>query len=245
MGRKKRPAKASSDSDAFVAWLREHTPLLATCLFLSLVVLRVLSTSQFDPATATTVIRTSGPLAISLGVLVTSLPQLLSATAFFLMIVARGGPGSPTQRRLAFTAVSVILLIITALAPWPQLLFTIAFLTGVFFFQGKFGWPLEFFAVIGLAVNLLLTVPDVWLPPEAITMSQGQAHVAYVLEVDSDWMTLLSEADRSVTIVSTEDVASREVCNLTRRTSQPTIYQLILGEKGGIRNPICSEVVEE
>jgi hypothetical protein len=225
--------------DPLFAWIAEHAPLLGTVLIFSLTIVRVLRVASFDPATATALVHASGLVSIVMGVLVTSFPAILLGTVLYLIFLAQGGPGSPVQRRAAWLVALVIYVLLTVLLPWPRLLIVTAFFVVIFFVQRRLRWELELFAVVAFLVTNLLDVPTVWLPPERVEVSGSTPVTAYVLAVDSDWTTLLLDADRRVLVVPTSQVNARTVCNVEHVTTSRTISQVILGEAGGARNPPC------
>jgi hypothetical protein len=234
------PEDGSGDrsTDPLLLWAASHVPLLATTLLFLFVVVRVLRVSEFDPGTATTVVREAGVVSVVLGVLATSLPSLVMIAALFLLLVGLGGPGTDVQRRVALITALSAYVLLTAILPWPRLIAVTVTLLVVFLVWRKIRWPLEYFAVVALVVTALLDVPRVWLPAEDVRLAESRV-TAYVLSVESDWMTLLREGDRSIMIVKITEVESRNVCNVDGVSEARTIGQILLGERGGPRNPPC------
>jgi hypothetical protein len=202
------------------------------------VVVRVLRVSEFDPGTATAIVRETGVVSVVLGVLATSLPGLVTVAALFLLLVALGSPGTQVQRRAALITALTAYVLLTAILPWPGLIAVTAFFLVVFLVWRRIRWPLEYFAVFAVVISTLLDVPRVWLPAEDVRFAESRV-TAYVLSVESDWMTLLREGDRSIMIVKTTEVESRNVCNVGGVSGARTIGQILLGERGGPRNPPC------
>lgn len=225
--------------DPLLAAISSHLPLLATVLLFALTIVRVLRVSAFDPATATALVRESGPVAIVIGVLVTSFPSLLWILAYFLVLLAHGGPGSHAQRRFAWLVALAAWYLLTVVEPWPALLIASAFLIVVFIVQRRLKWSVEVFAITATIVASFLDVPRMWLPPERVDLAGAKTVTAYVLSVDSDWTTLLEEVDRRILVVPTGDIIGRTVCNVTRVLRSRTISQILFGEEGGARNPPC------
>ena len=54
----------------------------------------------------------------------------------------------------------------------------------------------------------------VWLPPEAIGLSDEERVVGYVLEIESGWAIVLKEEDRTITYYNAQDIRNRQVCRL-------------------------------
>lgn len=233
-----KPTEGASQGEA-LKWPQDHAPFLASVVLFLLVVIRVLRVSGFDPATAATLVRESGLVTIALGALVGSLPALLVGAAFYLVILAMGGPGESSHRAAAWTAAVILWSLLTILLPWISLLTTTALLVVLVLVQRKLKWRLEYFAVLGFLSFLLLDQPRMWLPPENVAIASREPTVAYVLSVDSEWTTLLREDNRAIVIVENADVMSRTVCNLVPQASTRTIGQIVFGEQGGSRNPAC------
>lgn len=233
------PAVPKGGPDPVVTWATDHLPFLASLALFVAVVVRVLRVSEFDIGTATTLMRETGPVTLVLGVLVTSLPGLVIAAAFYLMILAVGGPGTRLQRRAAYVATLALWLVLTALVPWTTLIVVTLLLLGLYFFQRKFRWSLEFFAVATVVLTLFLDQPQVWLPPEIIDLADRGPVVGYVVSVDGEWTTILEEDHRQVDVVPSTSVHGRTVCNLSPRTSARTLGQILNGDYGGERNPPC------
>jgi hypothetical protein len=71
-------------------------------------------------------------------------------------------------------------------------------------------------------------IPDrarsMWLPAEEIGMkSNGDVQVGYVLGLGNGWMTLLTEPDRTVSMVPLSEVSTRHICRYTPPNSMPLI----------------------
>jgi hypothetical protein len=224
---------------AVTRWVVDHAPFVASVGLFLLVVMRVLRVSSFDVATASTLIRETSVVSLVLGVLVGVLPGLLSGAAIYLLILATG-PGAPTYRSMAWFAVVLIWFLLTVLLPWIALIITTLLLVGIFLAQRKLKWPLEVWAVISFLLTVVIDQPRMWLPPERISVA-GTHLTGYVLDAGSEWTTVMLEDDRSIVIVQSAEVEERTVCNLAPRSSGRTIGQLILGEEGGSRNPLCEE----
>lgn len=226
-------------TDPLTQWAANHATLLLTVALFVLVVIRVLRVSAFDPATAAALVREIGIVSIVIGALVLSLPGLLQSAAVFLAFLALGGPGSTVQRRAASTIASVIVLLLSVVLPWLQLIFFLILLVLIVVVWRRVKWPLELFAVVAVLVSSLLDVSEVWLPPEDVLLTDGRRVTGYVLSVEPEWTTLLREDDRAILLVKTKEVEERSVCNVERVPTTRSIGQIILGERGGARNPPC------
>jgi hypothetical protein len=231
------PTAAKHDSN--LSWAADHAPLLGSMLLFVLVVVRVMRVAAFDPATAAALVRESGTLEIVLGVLVTSFPPLLLGGIVCLLMLAVVNRESGSVRDLAFGAALAGLLLLTVVLPWTSLIAYSIALVAVIVLARLLQWSGEFIVLLMSVVLIVLTVSEVWLPPEEILLEGGTDTVGYVLSVEPEWTTILEEADRSILLVPSEDVISRKVCNLESQSEAPTIWQASLGEEGGIRNPEC------
>lgn len=88
--------------------------------------------------------------------------------------------------------------------------------------------PINDSSTIVAASTLLFLVASgsMWLPLEFVTLTDETSRVAYVLESDREWTTLLT-LDREVSIVATEDVEQRLVCKrMTERSFLMTFLDL-------------------
>lgn len=230
---------SSDGPDPVGRWAASHAPLLASVTLFVLVIIRVLRVSAFDPATAAALVRETGLVSIVIGALVLSMPGLLQAAAVLLTFLSLGGPGSSTQRRAAATIASLIVLLLTVILPWLHLIVFLFFLVIIALLWRRLRWPLEIFAVAAVFVGSLLDVSEVWLPPENVRLIDGGRITGYVLSVDRDWTSVLRERNRAIILVRTAEVATRTVCNVEEVPATRTIGQIILGERGGGRNPPC------
>jgi len=174
-----------------------------------------------------------------MGALVSSLPGLLQAIALLATFFALGGPGPAGQRRAAWTITSLIVLLLTIVLPWLHLIAFMVFLVIITLVWRKVRWPLEIFAVAAVLSGSLLDVSKVWLPPEVVRLADGRRITGYVLSVDGEWTSVLRESNRAIILVRSDNVAARTVCNVARVPATRTIGQIILGERGGGRNPPC------
>jgi hypothetical protein len=237
-------AGARPPRDPLVGLVSAHTTLLLTALLFVFVIMRVLRVSEFDPETAKALVRAQGVVPIAVGVLAGSLTAMLSVATYFLASVFIWGPGSTQQRRMALIAALVIGSALTYLIPWLTFVVSLGVLALLMFalhrvFKGQFG--VELFAVVGVILSLVIT-PDVWLPAEVVRVS-GADQVAYVIDVGDPWTTLMDEDSRAIKLVPTASIESRALCTLNRGTSNRTLSQVILGEKGGSRYALCPDSV--
>ena len=65
-----------------------------------------------------------------------------------------------------------------------------------------------------------------WLPAEVVSTTKGSKVIGYVLSTNDGWTTVLSERDRLVLSIRSENVASRSICAVSEGTNgRATIYQ--------------------
>jgi hypothetical protein len=88
-------------------------------------------------------------------------------------------------------------------------------------------------AAIALLLSVLLPVfqqsinDKVWLPPEVIKIDSGSQLIGYVISESSEWTTVLTEKDRKIVRLPTDDLTQRTVCRVRGNTSQTTtVYRL-------------------
>jgi hypothetical protein len=125
------PASGTVGRDASTEWAVEHAPFLASLALFLLIVIRVLRVAEYDVGTATTLIRSTGPVALVLGVLVTTAPFLVAGATVFLFAVAVPGVGTETQRNAAYLVALIGWLLLTSLVPWTCFLIVTASLFAV------------------------------------------------------------------------------------------------------------------
>jgi hypothetical protein len=86
------------------------------------------------------------------------------------------------------------------------------------------------FLAFGLGIFFVaILLPQMWLPAERIVL-RGSSVIAYVLEDDGDWTSLLLEEDRSIMRVKSDLIQSRTICAATQNglDPEPTPAQVIL-----------------
>lgn len=74
-------------------------------------------------------------------------------------------------------------------------------------------WPKDWIStVFSVAATFLIIQSNMWLPLERISFS-SKKEVGYVLQVTSEWTTLLTK-NRGTVVIATKDIATREVCKV-------------------------------
>ena len=208
-----------------------------------LTVTDVLLVSHYQPATALSILRYTPPLSLLLGVLTNLLPLLLpilalataslSITYFFSMKISTAM--SWLGRAILFCG-AALLLVDRDLYPWRWYLLALVGLVIVIILSvmslrgGDSGTSafLNFMVVSGalLLIPTLFTssrlpvaVAQPFLGPEIVSLDDRDSIdattlVAYVLDEQSGWTTLLLERNRVVHVVKSSEILSRTPCYL-------------------------------
>lgn len=90
--------------------------------------------------------------------------------------------------------------------------------------------------VISVGIVILMVPQNMWLPLERLSVNGQDSVNAYVLQVSSEWTTLLTE-QREIRIVSTDRVEARDIC---RPATSATLGALMLQIPRDSAAPTCS-----
>ena len=95
-------------------------------------------------------------------------------------------------------------------------------------------------AMLAVMAFVFLTIQRPWLPAEVVTLSKpvtvdpvthetAARPVAYVIDENAGWTTLLIESDRYLTMIKTADIQRRRICHLSGQlgSGQPLFDWLI------------------
>lgn len=72
-----------------------------------------------------------------------------------------------------------------------------------------------------IPVMLLTSAP--WMPAERLTLQNGSTLVGYVLDVGAQWTSVLTDSDRQVIRVPSNQLAGRQICQTTAASQLTTI----------------------
>ena len=250
----KRAGSTSPEVGAQSALL-QHLPLIATISAFGFLAIRVGRVSRSDPGTTLTLLTTAGLASVLVGTLITFIPTLALATLVVLNSLLRRDDLSESRRRWFSTATFIIVPVSVLVLPW----FTALLIGLVEIFYSvqairrrkrrrdgredpagaEKSWAVvDWVAVATGAFVSLFSSDALWLPAEIVGLSTGQSEVAFVLETDATWTTLMLEEGRSIQIVRTEIVESRTVCNLHGAGTQ-SLADIIDSDSSD--NPTCSD----
>jgi hypothetical protein len=73
---------------------------------------------------------------------------------------------------------------------------------------------------------LVLTFPQMWLPPEIVQVEDHRI-VAYVVSTEGRWTTLLREKDRAILRTKSDLVSGRQICGLPSTLRTPSLVQWV------------------
>lgn len=248
--------------------VRRGTVNKGLLLGLTILALDVLAVSHFQPTVALSILRSSPPLSVLVGAMVNLLPPIAFtlSTALIAMCtlsVAR----HRTQQALGEFAATIAVLftgwafldhalmpsIWTVAGVW---LVSALGAVGVHLLQERSDGSQDIAGVFRLFVVLvaglnLLTSPSVreslarpYLPSEelAIAAVDGQVTtIGYVLDVDQSgqWTTILTEQERQITIIASENLLERSVCALAGQGKYEPL-QPVIDAAGDEGTPMCS-----
>ena len=83
-----------------------------------------------------------------------------------------------------------------------------------------------------------------WLPAEVITLTSGQRYIGYILSDNGTWLVVLSDATRTVHYYRSPQVASRQICQITREPPrQPLIPLFPAHLRSTTSTPTCAALL--
>jgi hypothetical protein len=229
-------------------WLRDHLTLLASAGVSALLVVRLMQVSKFRTATALALIGSGNPVPVVVGLFVSFLPTI----ALFLggvqvvyhvdrlKVLFREREWGPATARMS----NFLLLFVLAAAylPWFTV-FVWLLLGGMALLVSRARllerFPEEVLGYFVILFFLVLSNQTVWLAPEVIRLREEGHVVAYTVEDEGLWSTLLTEEDRVIRFVPSADVLSRTVCELEGQGADRTLFEIIRREPNP--TPPCPE----
>lgn len=213
---------------------RQHPTLLATAALSVVVVLKLIVVSRGSLTTAEALLTSAGPVTIGLGILLTLFPAIL----FILTLKSILDWVDLLRGAVTFGSwhlVSVWLLMLDVYFLTPLQLLMVVLLAMLFI---AIGWLSERGArkqpnykerpygadhvnVIVLMLALFFLDSSLWLPAERLTHGDpSTVVVGYVVQADSDWVSILRESDSHVLKLRMSTIHSRELCRLGEDTSR-------------------------
>ena len=103
--------------------------------------------------------------------------------------------------------------------------------------------------VVAIAVIVFLTLPNMWLPSEVITVHSPNAPqevvVGSVLSTDGNWTTIVRAGDRGLSRYRSGDVVARQVCHMSnvQPPGDGPLIQVLLGQRYASPNLACDRIV--
>jgi hypothetical protein len=225
-------------------WINAHPELAITGLLFTAVAVRIMSVSGGHVATAQALLR-HGPVTVLVGTVFAFVPSVLGFfAAFALLKWLRGyvGHGSKDFRVTPMWLMAALLsdTLLSRIVPFRELLGLLAlpvvFLILDFIGVVRKGQPFEFrsgrwgerftappaFWIGSLVVGFFLAA-QMWLPTEVIQTANRRT-VAYVLEDEGEWITIVRENNRRLAYVRADEVLSRQVCDADGLVTSPPLW---------------------
>jgi hypothetical protein len=201
--------------------------VILTLIPILIVFFRVARVSGFEPSVLATLVQTVDVFRLTL---VTAMewgpPLILLATGLAIVSLRRAQTRRAQDIPIGTANALATVLILCILTCSPQLLAIIAILIAVDYILGR-GFLLlrrgkepdrarvDFSTMIFILVVLFVIAPNtVWLPAQKIELRKSQFVVGYVLDEDDERTVILTEKDRMIRTLSTNDVVSKEPCRL-------------------------------
>ncbi|HEY6687952.1 MAG TPA: hypothetical protein VI094_17265 [Propionibacteriaceae bacterium] len=232
--------------------VRSHVTLVLTLIPVLLSGLRIFAVANGDRATLVTLLSTLDVKAVLLGTFAWLLPTGFGVAAAicwirWLQLGSVSGPlGAGQRTALLWLAVCITILavILFALAPVNDLFNLLLCLFAVYFFRKPERNRLGQAVIIGAAFVTLVLAPvvfraaNMWLPAEKIVLRNQPAIVGYMLTADPRYATVLKAADSTVQILEFDDVESRTICRLNPGLESASLVRYIAGSASK-RTPPC------
>lgn len=234
---------------------RSHLGLVVSGAIFTWVVIRVLSASWFQQATAAAIISSGNPVGIALGTLRSIVPVAISVISFWWFIE----PRRLTSRKLAANIGALLLLIVIVAVTAP-----VNFLAGVVAgvltafatkplvkragsppsilveqaFTNPGFVPMGILLVFGLWASL---IGGVWLPAEVLVLRGEPPLTGYVISESEGWTSVLVDETRQVIRLHSATVIERHVCEAPGQRLDRTLLQMTTG---GPETPDCRSLVD-
>jgi hypothetical protein len=202
----------------------EHPALLVSLIAAAAVVGKVLLVARGDVGTALGLVGAGIP-EILLGVAIVYAPVL----TVYLVVAAVWWNA---QRRTAISVLTLAVATIAMLYVVPLGLIAVLGIAAVLVYSaaripwlhrwestswaGRLGLhrpALIGWIIVGSLPGLVFG-PEVWLPPEELTVTGAPAFTGYVVEEDGPWTTVLREDTRAVLRLEADELTDRQACEL-------------------------------
>jgi hypothetical protein len=243
--------------------------LLSPAGLLIIAAARLLIISDYNTATASAIVSSSGYVNALLGTIIPLVPIILPYLALILLFFNRVIPGILALAATAFISPVAVAVSRPATAGpagknWNHIVnippivflgllvaFAVLMLAGV-----GFNTSMRTIATI-VCIALIPTVARLyplpfnngfyeqfvrqpWLPAETFTLSSGQRIVGYDLSDNGDWTEILLDDTRTIHFYPADDVTGRQACQIGRaQTTQPLITLISGGTSVNPRSPTC------
>jgi hypothetical protein len=96
--------------------------------------------------------------------------------------------------------------------------------------------------VLMVLVLLYLLSTQMWLPRESVRLAGRTTEIAYVLDAGGNWTSLLTDKERRIVRVPSDDVESRTICR-TRKNTELSSWQLVqraFRKRSSLGQPYCT-----
>lgn len=216
----------------------QHLPLIATIAAFAVLAIRIGRVSGSDVGTTLTPLSKAGLASVLVGTFIGVLPAIAIGTVVLLNEILRREDLKYGRQRWLRTTEIVLVSVWLLVLPWwaASLVLMLESAYVVVAFRalkrkrggkadqdGKSERPPSVVDWVAVTTGLLIALfssDAMWLPTENVALSSGDSEVAFVLESDSTWTTLLLEKGRTIRMVRTETVESRTVCDLNGAGAQ-------------------------
>ena len=228
---------------------------------------RLLIISDYNTATASAIVSSSGYVNTLLGTIIPLVPIIMPYLALILLFFNRVIPGILALVATAFispaAAASRPAIARLATKDWNQIANTHFIVIGLFVVVAAimiavvgFNTCMRTIATI-VCIALIPTIAHLyplpfkngfyeqfvrqpWLPAETFTLSSGQKIVGYGLSDDGTWTEILLDDTRTIHFYPASDVAGRQVCQIGQaQPMQPLITLTSGGTSVSPRTPPC------
>jgi hypothetical protein len=234
--------------DVSPPWLPDHLTLLASATVSALLVVRLMQVSRFRTATALSLLGTGNPVLVVFGLFVSLLPTIsLFLGALLIVYVVDRLKLLLHDRMRAAAAARILQLVMIALLAavylsWLSVLVLLS-VGGLAMWTPRARMK-EWFLQLVLSYALLLFIyflanQTVWLAPEVIHLREEGQIVAYTVEDEGPWTTLLTEEERVIRFVRSANVLDRTVCELESQRRSRTLFEMVRQEPNP--TPSCPE----
>lgn len=225
--------RTQSHSEFITTWIRGHSTLSLSLVTFLFVVFQIYKAAGFEVNSTVELLRAGGLSTIVVGVLLVLLPielVLMSlAGSWWILAAADSVEPDPLNPMKRFeldprTAPALVLASLVVLGlwtnPWPLwLICVVVSALAVWFAVRRAGsagtrprWFRRTIVVLAVVFGFLLVQrPTIWVPAEKLSLREGDHVVAYVIEYEGAWATLLTP-DHKLVRIETGRVTDRELC---------------------------------